>query len=490
MKTNNLLFCLAILLLLSTCTTDEDLGPCPACPSITSINPNHGRGGDEVTITGTNFEDFIVGEDRVTINSQDALVSNVLPTTLQVKVPEQAGSGTVVVKIGTLSSTEVSDTIFFTYDEVRVDSISPPKAKMGEIITIHGAFFDESVPGNNVVIFPNDSVAEVTEATEMYLKVRVPKSAGSGPISVKVDGISVNGPVFQYELTTTVSTFAGIGAAASLKSPNALAIDKSDNLLVIVDDGIKRITPDKTVTTITVRKLNHDTPFSTMIDIEVGADDLVYIADVRGNNICVVTPNRDLQPFAGSGKPGLKDGNRLQAQFITPLGVTFNAQQDIYVADAGNAKIRRISNGLVTTVNFSTTELIKDLIFDQEGNLIILMSTRIYKMQPNGSVSLIAGAERGYSNGQGAGAKFAFLSGITIDSQGNFYVTDTSNQRIRKITPSGIVTTIAGAGESDYKDGIGEDARFNSPQKVVIDSHGNLYVTDTGNHVIRKISLE
>jgi prepilin-type N-terminal cleavage/methylation domain-containing protein len=220
-----------------------------------------------------------------------------------------------------------------------------------------------------------------------------------------------------------------------------------------------------------------------------------------GNNNNTVT----VSTFAGSGTLGYLDGTGTAAQFYGPTGVALDSTGNVYVADISNQRIRKISpSGVVTTLAGSVTNGFADgtgaaakfnfpesIAVDSTGNVYVADrgNHRIRKITPSGVVTTLAGSTQGFADGSGAAAQFSILYGIAVDSTGNVYVGDYGNNRIRKISPSGVVTTIAGTGVAGYLDGTGAAAQFNSPAGVAVDSAGNVYVADGSNHRIRKIEI-
>lgn len=215
-----------------------------------------------------------------------------------------------------------------------------------------------------------------------------------------------------------------------------------------------------------------------------------------------------VQTFAGSpNQSGNTDGSGTAARFSNPVGVAVADNGTIYVADAGNQTIRKISGNTVTTFAGSAGltgtadgagasarfSYPWGLTVDGAGNLFVCDSGNhtIRKITPAGQVTTFAGSpgESGSVDGTGATARFSHPSSIAIDSSGNLYVTDYSNSTIRRITPTAVVTTLAGvAGQFGFADGQGASARFNYPDGVAVDSSDNIWVSDSNNHVIRRIS--
>ena len=191
--------------------------------------------------------------------------------------------------------------------------------------------------------------------------------------------------------------------------------------------------------------------------VAVDSSGHVYVAD-RGNyRIRKISPIGVVTTFAGSGVSGNNNGTGTAAKFDGPESVAVDSYGHVYVADRGNHRIRKIS--------------------------------------PIGVVTTFAGSTSGDTDGTGTAAQFNSPHGVAVDSSGNVdssgyvYVADTSNHRIRKISPIGVVTTFAGSSEG-YMDGTGTAAKFKSPTGVAVDSYGHVYVADFGNssNRIRKLS--
>lgn len=208
--------------------------------------------------------------------------------------------------------------------------------------------------------------------------------------------------------------------------------------------------------------------------------------------------------FAGDGVSGFRDGEGKTARFSNPNGLCVDGSGNLYVSDMDNDCIRKVSpSGLVTTFAGSSAGLQDGggrtakfngptgLVSDPQGNIYVCDYNNhcIRKVSPQGSVSTIAGnGFSGYKNGNGREAMFSSPLAITRDKSGNLFVADYNNQCIRKISPAGAVTLFAGSGKAGFADGTGEFASFNGIVSLSIDKFDNIYVVDAQNSAIRKVS--
>lgn len=218
--------------------------------------------------------------------------------------------------------------------------------------------------------------------------------------------------------------------------------------------------------------------------------------------------------LAGGGEVGSADGPGSEARFSGPHGIAVDTASTIYVADTYNNTIRKISpDGVVSTmaglagVLGSADGSGSDARFNQPWTVAVDAAGNLYvtdngnetirKITAGGLVSTLAGqvGEFGSADGPASEALFWFSTGVAVDADGNVYVADTNNNTIRKITPEGVATTLAGRANGfvpapGSEDGIGSAARFYQPDGLGVDAAGNVYVADYANHTIRKITPE
>ncbi|WP_428329271.1 NHL repeat-containing protein [Mucilaginibacter sp.] len=214
-----------------------------------------------------------------------------------------------------------------------------------------------------------------------------------------------------------------------------------------------------------------------------------------------------LSVFAGSGVAGSANGAASVATFNYPQGIASDAAGNFYVADQGNNEIRKISPaGAVTTLagtlvagSTNATAIGVSALFNAPAGVAVDATNNVYVADygnnairkitvATGAVTTLAGGKSGAANGTGTAATFNGPSGVAVDATGNVYVADFLNNQIRKITPAGVVTTLAGSTTAGAVNGTGAAASFNGPRGVAVDASGNVYVADAGNNLIREIS--
>ncbi len=332
---------------------------------------------------------------------------------------------------------------------------------------------------------------------------------------------------------------AALSNSALLSHPYGVALDSSGNLY-IADLGnarVRKVSVDGSIQTVVgggsiLPGGNGDG--SPAIDMQldeprnvaVGADGTLYVSDFGANQVYSISPSGILTTVAGTGKMGFSgDGASAPlAELNAPAGLTLDGTGDLYVADSGNNCIRKIFHGVITTVfnvtgptGLSITSAgtlyvaassyfgptakaiagipsALDVALDGSGNVYATTGPFVLKVASGGNVSSIAGSGAppnfAGDNGPATMARLNSPAGVAIDSQGNYYIADTANNRIRKVSSHGIISTIAGTGDagSTGDGGLATLAQLNNPRSVAIDSAGNLYIADSGNNEIRKIT--
>ncbi len=255
-----------------------------------------------------------------------------------------------------------------------------------------------------------------------------------------------NVTTFVGDANTSSGFTDGNATQAEFYYVKAIAIDSTDTLYVsdYYNRAIRRITPDGNVTTLAIFGAS-----ASLQGIAVDASGHLFVSDGAAHKIYKITPEGNVTTFAGSGSSGNADGVGVSASFNNPYGLCIDTAGILYVADANNNRIRRIT--------------------------------------PDGTVSTIAGSSYGFSDGALTNARFAYPYGITVDTAGTLYIADYSNRRIRSIS-EGVVRTLAGDGQYGHDDGYGNEASFEYPDYIAVDEKGNVFVTENNLQVIKKIA--
>lgn len=401
---------------------------------------------------------------------------------------------------------------------------------------------------NNIYVVDRNSIRKITSAgvvTTLAGKANAPGSddgVGSSarfdtPRGIVVDGAgnvyvadSSNHTIRKITPAGVVSTFVGgarqrggadgIGSVARFSYPYGIAADGAGSFYV-TDSGnstIRKITADGTVSTLagSAGVKGDDNGVGTAArffyptGIATDTSGSMYIADQGNRAIRKVTPDGKVSTLAGGDEVGYVDGAGTVARFSGVVSdVTTDDAGNVYVADTDNGCIRKITpagevstfvgapqigggnvDGVGTVARFGA---VGGIATDGAGNIYVADTDNrtIRRVSRNGVVSTAFGNAnaRGSADGVGAAARFNNPRGVATDSHDNVYVVDTGNHTIRKITPDGAVSTLAGtAGVSGSSDGVGAAARFSSPTRMAIDRAGNIYVVDSGNHTVRKVT--
>ena len=378
--------------------------------------------------------------------------------------------------------------------------------------------------------------------------------------------------IFKVDPSGTLTRFAGNGRAgnsgdggpaisAQLVTPTGIAFDSAGSLYVTDLDAnvVRKITPDGTITTVAgaagqlnrpfdvavdaagniyvsdtgnsrVARFSTDGRFSSVGDgflngpegLAIDAAGNLYIADTFNGRVRKMAPDGTLTIFAGTGSTGIYGGDNnpaVNAALSLPTDVAVDSAGNVYIADFGNSRVRRVAGGIITTVagNNAGAPFTEGqgavnvrlsgptgVTVDRNGNVYFVEAGvgsgtglargefKVYKVSTQGIINTFAGTGVPSYSGDGGPALNAQLesaAGVTVDGNGNVLIADTSNHRLRVVALNGTITTISGNGTPGF---TGENsspagAQLNSPQGVAVDAQGHVYIADSGNSRIRRI---
>eukprot|EP01106_Pelomyxa_sp_JSP_P000343 TRINITY_DN1051_c0_g1_i6.p1 TRINITY_DN1051_c0_g1~~TRINITY_DN1051_c0_g1_i6.p1 ORF type:complete len:307 (+),score=55.16 TRINITY_DN1051_c0_g1_i6:83-1003(+) len=302
--------------------------------------------------------------------------------------------------------------------------------------------------------------------------------------------------------------------------PDNITVD-SDNNIIVADRGNHRIrkvtlqqgTGAHTVTTVAgsgshgfADGTNTNSQFNCPYGVAVDKFGQLFVGDCQNHRLRKITPQGKVSTVAGTGVRGFADGGASSAQFCCPTGVALDNTGNIFVADSGNHRIRRVSSqGVVTTLAGSGINGYSDggassakfswpscVAVASTGIVFVGDNTNncVRRITPQGDVGTLAGCggRSGFADGDATQSRFNCIYAITIDADDTLFVADHFNCRIRKVSPNGVVTTVAGSGARGDMDGQCSNCEMGCPAGVAVDRVGNIFFSDGSYHKIRRIS--
>ena len=453
--------------------------------------PNNAGGEDYTELLNNGKWNDLPDHDRKFVIEFSGTVSS-LPTVITYTAEESnpgefvdVSSGTITIPAGSARATltltakddeldEAADTVTYTITEIE-DANGSIGDKNSVVVTID----DDDLPQIDIDEISDPSFNE---------------NGGELVITASI----LNAKPFESSLSLSVNQ----GDSDSAEYNNDYVIAELQNVLTFAGSGTSNYNEGS----------GDLASFNRPSGIVADSSGNLYVADSENNVIRKIDSQGVVTTYAGNGnwEHDRVEGFRTDVGFAHPRVLVFNANGELLVFEGGRHRISKIDNsGNVTRVigdyngsgegdsdgdnTMAQFRNIRGMVFDSSGNLFVTDDAKIKKISfdaGDGSASSITFAGTGnwgYADGAGSNAEFREPFGITIDSSDNLYVADRHNHRIRKITPSGDVSTYAGANNDGYQDGSLLSSRFRSPSGISTDSNGDMYITEIDGYRIRKI---
>jgi sugar lactone lactonase YvrE len=313
-----------------------------------------------------------------------------------------------------------------------------------------------------------------------------------------------------------------LAAAAWVSAPDSIAFDQADNLYFSdqVNHRVFKVNASGVVTTVAGNGrpgFSGDGGQATAAQINAPSGITfdragnLYIAEMDGNRVRKVSPQGVITTVAGAGTGGYAGdgGPATETQLLSPSGVAVDKAGNLYITEWDNNRVRKVdARGVISTVAGGESSVLGDggpavaarlagpvrIFVDRTDNIYIAdaFNYRVRKVSPAGIITTVAGNGASGSDGDGGPAVLASINGphgVAMDGAGNLYIADFRGHRIRKVSPDGIITTVVGTGDQGFSGDGGPaiSAKIGSPSNVAVDSAGNLYVVDRDNNRIREV---
>jgi len=498
----------------STCTRSDVLNPGSSYPAITvTVNVASNApsqvtnqvtvsGGGSVSATAsdpTNIAIHVLIPTTTAVTASPNTIATTASTTLTATVTAASGTPTGTVAFNVGSTVLNSATLTVTGGTAQATVI------------VNGSQL--AVGGNSITAsYGGDANYGGSSSSPVIVTVTQPTLTASGFTITTVAGNGTAGSTGDF----------GPAASAELNGPEGVAMDSAGNLFIAdyYNNRVRKVTPTGTITTVAGTGADGSggdlgpatsAQFSHPTGVAVDNAGNLFIADYMNNRIRKVTPGGTISTVAGNGIEGYNGDNipATSAELWLPIGVAVDGAGNLFIAELTGYRIRKVTPaGTISTVAGNGSPGYNDgpatsaglnfprgVAVDGAGNIFIADrgNNFIRKVTPAGMMSRVAGnGNQGFS-GDGGPATSAALnspSGVAVDAAGNLFIADAGNNLIRKVTPDGTISTVAGNRNSTSggDGGLATSAGISSPPGVIVDNAGNLFIADFGNNKIRKLT--
>ncbi|MBO9540478.1 IPT/TIG domain-containing protein [bacterium] len=523
---------------------------------ISSFVPTAGTPGTQVTISGSGFG-TVAGAISVKINNQAVTLLAAAPNSLTVQLGSAMTTGTGPVAVTANGQSATSAASFGVFNGIASSALiqtiagrnAPTDGTLATLWSLRTPSHVACDAAGNVYLSIRNAVYRVSPGgafTRMAGGEYPGYSGDGGPAtSARLNSphgvaLDASGNLYIADRLNhrirkvsagTITTVAGNGnwgfsgdngspLSAKLDSPEGVVLDASGTLYIAdssnfrvrkVSGGLITTVAGNGASAYSGEGVATSVAISPPRYIALDASGNLYIADTDNHRVRKVDTSGTISTVAGDGNRGFSgdSGSATSARLDSPRGLAFDASGNLYITDYYNGRIRKVSGGVITTVvgnggaafggdggaaTSATLRYPKAIAFDPTGNLYIADNEnhRIRKVS-GGIISTFAG-NGALISGDGAAAsdaQFGAPAGLALDASGNLYMADSSQHCIRKITAAGVITTIAGDGNAGFSGDAGPatSARLNNPHALVLNGATALYVADSDNHRVRKIDL-
>ncbi|HLX65506.1 MAG TPA: hypothetical protein VKR41_00880 [Puia sp.] len=403
---------------------------------------------------------------------------------------DRGSSGPLTLKLATAAVTNITDTSATGGGTILAGGALPLKS-LGVQLSTDSIFSsnEETFPAANSAGSFTVNLTGLFPGTKYYAEA-VAYADLNGPTYGNIVTFSTTYTPGKYKVTTLAgSGVSGLenepSGSAEFANPDGAAVDAAGNIYIAdsKNNAIREITNYGGIYT-------YATTDASPADVVTDKQGNVYVAEFS-LRILKITPGGQVSTFAGNGTRGNADGADTNATFNSALTLSIDPAGNLYVGD-GTAFRKITPAGVVTTMTdyFGGASVSHTAItVDNHYNIYETNGVSIIRIDSLGNETLFAGgAQQGRTDGTGTAASFGLIDEMRTDAAGNIYATDPVNNNVRMITPSGVVTTIAGTGAYGDRNGNGAQATFSQPIGLTPDNAGNIIVCDFGNNLIREIS--